>query len=158
MARGDDPRHHRLLGRQRITARFRAAATAPKIRSTALAEDVRVATDAPVDLSLAFISSGLTAATFFGVLWTVGGSLEFTLFGRHTELPGYLVIGVIVYSTIMTSLMLLMGRRMPGVIESKNQAEAEFRAAAEIMRGDHPETARRPRRRQMGAAAAARAS
>jgi ABC-type uncharacterized transport system fused permease/ATPase subunit len=103
-----------------------------------LAEDVRVATDAPVDLSLAFISSGLTAATFFGVLWTVGGSLEFTLFGRHSELPGYLVIGVIVYSTIMTSLMLLMGRRMPGVIESKNQAEAEFRAAAEILRGDHP--------------------
>jgi ABC-type uncharacterized transport system fused permease/ATPase subunit len=104
-----------------------------------LAEDVRVATDAPVDLSLAFISSGLTAATFFGVLWTVGGSLEFTLFGRPAELPGYLVIGVIVYSTIMTSLMLLMGRRMPGVIESKNQAEAEFRAAAEILRGDHPE-------------------
>jgi ABC-type uncharacterized transport system fused permease/ATPase subunit len=104
-----------------------------------LAEDVRVATDAPVDLSLAFISSGLTAATFFGVLWTVGGSLEFTLFGRHNELPGYLVIGVIIYSTIMTSLMLLMGRRMPGVIEKKNQAEAEFRAAAEILRGDHPE-------------------
>lgn len=104
-----------------------------------IAEDVRVATDAPVDLTLAFISSGLTAATFFGVLWTVGGSLEFQLFGHYTELPGYLVLGVIVYSTLMTSLMLLMGRRMQSVIESKNQAEAEFRAAAEVMRGDLPQ-------------------
>lgn len=104
-----------------------------------IAEDVRVATDAPIDLTLAFISSGLTAATFFGVLWTVGGSLEFWAFGRYVEIPGYLVIGVIVYSTLMTSMMLLMGRRMQNVIESKNQAEAEFRAAAEVMRGDQPE-------------------
>lgn len=110
-----------------------------------IAEDVRVATDAPIDLTLAFISSGLTAATFFGVLWTVGGSLELRLFGGYTEIPGYLVIGVILYSTIMTSLMLLMGRRMQSVIEGKNQAEAEFRAAAEVMRGDHPETPRQAR-------------
>ncbi|HEY0331308.1 MAG TPA: SbmA/BacA-like family transporter [Rhodopseudomonas sp.] len=105
-----------------------------------IAEDVRVATDAPVDLSLAFISSGLTATTFFGVLWTVGGSIEFQLFGHHHEIHGYLVLGVVLYSTLMTSLMLLLGRRMPGVIETKNQAEAEFRAAAEILRGDHAET------------------
>jgi ABC-type uncharacterized transport system fused permease/ATPase subunit len=55
--------------------------------------------------------------------------------------PGYLVIGVIGYSSLMTSLMLLFGRSMSGVIERKNQAEAEFRAAAEILRGDRQESA-----------------
>jgi putative ATP-binding cassette transporter len=100
-----------------------------------LAEDVRIATDAPVDMVLAFISSALTAVTFFDVLWNVGGDISFELLGRSLSIPGYLVIGVIVYSTIMTTLMLVFGQRMTGVIESKNQAEAEFRAAAEILRG-----------------------
>jgi ABC-type uncharacterized transport system fused permease/ATPase subunit len=105
-----------------------------------LAEDVRVATDAPVDLTLAFVSSGLTALTFFGVLWNVGGSLTVELFGRSLLIPGYLVLGVVAYSTVMTSLMLWFGRRMSGVIERRNQAEAEFRASAEIFRGDRVRT------------------
>jgi ABC-type uncharacterized transport system fused permease/ATPase subunit len=56
-------------------------------------------------------------------------------------IPGYLVLGVIAYSTAMTGLMMFFGRRMTGVIEAKNQAEAEFRAAAEILRGGRTETA-----------------
>jgi putative ATP-binding cassette transporter len=107
-----------------------------------IAEDVRIATDAPVDLVLAFISSALTAVTFFGVLWNVGGDIRFKVLGYSLSIPGYLVIGVIVYSTIMTTLMLVFGRRITGVIESKNQAEAELRAAAEIMRGGRTETRR----------------
>jgi len=106
-----------------------------------LAEDVRVATDAPVDLFLAFVSSGLIAVTFFGVLWGVGGSIDIEVLGRRIEIPGYLVLGVIVYSTLMTGLMLVFGRRLTSVIETRNQAEAEFRAAAEILRGGRAETA-----------------
>ena len=34
-----------------------------------IAVDVRIATDAPIDLALAFFSSIVTAITFFGVLW-----------------------------------------------------------------------------------------
>jgi ABC-type uncharacterized transport system fused permease/ATPase subunit len=42
-----------------------------------ISEDVRVATDPPIDLALAFLSSVLTAITFLRVLWSVGGSLVF---------------------------------------------------------------------------------
>jgi len=103
-----------------------------------LAEDVRVATDAPVDLILAFVSSVLTALTFFGVLWSVGGSIGVSVFGQHLDIPGYLVLGVIGYSSIMTALMLWFGRRMTSISEQRNQNEAEFRAAAEVMRGGRP--------------------
>ncbi|NVN84495.1 MAG: ABC transporter [Rhodopseudomonas sp.] len=106
-----------------------------------LAEDVRIATDAPVDLILAFISSGLISVTFFGVLWSVGGSIDVEVLGHSLSIPGYLVLGVITYSSVMTVLMLVFGRRLIGIIESRNQAEAEFRAAAEIMRGGRAETA-----------------
>jgi ABC-type uncharacterized transport system fused permease/ATPase subunit len=106
-----------------------------------LAEDVRIATDAPVDLTTAFVSSGLTALTFFSVLWSVGGSIDVEVFGHSIVIPGYLVLGVIGYSTVMTGLMMFFGRRLSGVIETKNQAEAEFRAAAEILRGGRNEPA-----------------
>ncbi|ABE39075.1 MULTISPECIES: SbmA/BacA-like family transporter [Rhodopseudomonas] len=103
-----------------------------------LAEDVRVATDAPVDLILAFLSSVLTALTFFSVLWSVGGSIVVSPFGHRIEIPGYLVLGVMGYSTLMTALMLWFGRRMTSISEQRNQNEAEFRAAAEVLRGGYP--------------------
>lgn len=96
--------------------------------------DVRIATDAPIDLSLAFFSSILTALTFFGVLWTIGGSIDVNAFGRSVTIPGYLVFGVVIYSGMITSLMIIFGHHLTSVIERTNQAEAEFRAAADTFR------------------------
>ena len=96
--------------------------------------DVRIATDAPIDLSLAFFSSILTALTFFGVLWTIGGSIDINALGRPVTIPGYLVFGVILYSGMVTSLMIIFGHHLTSVIERTNQAEAEFRAAADTFR------------------------
>lgn len=102
-----------------------------------IAVDIRIATDAPIDLALAFLSSLLTAFTFFGVLWSIGGSLDVPLFGMTLTIPGYLVLGVIVYSSAMSGLMVLVGHHMTGVIERMNQSEAEFRAAADAFRNEH---------------------
>ena len=96
-----------------------------------ISEDVRVATDPPVDLVLAFFASVLTAIVFLSVLWSVGGSIAFDAFGRSWTIPGYLVISVVIYSTLFSSAMLIVGRQLTGVIERKNQYEAEFRAAAD---------------------------
>lgn len=101
-----------------------------------ISEDVRVATDAPIDLVLAFLASLLTAITFMGVLWSVGGSLTFEAFGSAWTIPAYLVIGVIVYSTVFSTAMIIVGRRLTALIERKNQAEAELRAAADRLRQD----------------------
>ena len=101
-----------------------------------IAVDIRVSTDAPVDLALAFFSSLITAVTFFSVLWTVGGSIDITLFGLTLTIPGYLVIGVILYSTMMSGLMTVVGHHLASVIERLNQSEAEFRAAADAFRGE----------------------
>jgi putative ATP-binding cassette transporter len=96
-----------------------------------IAVDIRIATDAPVDLVLAFFSSLLTALAFFGVLWTVGGSIDVVISGRTLTIPGYLVLGVIVYSGTMSALMIVVGHHLTSIIERSNQAEAEFRAAVD---------------------------
>jgi vitamin B12/bleomycin/antimicrobial peptide transport system ATP-binding/permease protein len=99
-----------------------------------IAEDVRIATDAPVDFSLGILSAALTAVTFVGILWGVGGSLSFTWNGIDFYIPGYLVIAVVIYAGISSATMVAIGRSFIAVAESKNQSEAEFRYALTRLR------------------------
>ena len=109
-----------------------------------IAVDVRIATDAPVDLTLALFSSVLTSFTFFGVLWSIGGSVDVPAFGTVITIPGYLVFGVIIYSTAVTALMIFFGHHLTGVIERSNQAEAELRAAVDAFREANGQSKRPP--------------
>jgi ABC-type uncharacterized transport system fused permease/ATPase subunit len=106
----------------------------PQLAEYRITEDARIATDAPIDLLVGLLSSVLTAATFVVVLWTVGGSLEINAFGAMLKLPGYLVLASIAYAVFMTSVMILVGRRMADVIERKNQAESELKFAVTRLR------------------------
>jgi len=99
-----------------------------------IGEDVRVATEAPVELGVALFTSVLTAGTFFSVLWQIGGALEIAIGGSVVRIPGYLVLGVMSYAALFTFCMVMMGERLTGVIEDKNQAEAEFRAGMTLLR------------------------
>lgn len=99
-----------------------------------IAEDARVATDAPVDFAVGLVRAVLTAVLFIGVLWTVGGDIVVEGLGGTVTLPGYLVVGAVVYALSTTVGMLVFGRRLVQVIEDKNHAEAEFRRAASRLR------------------------
>lgn len=104
---------------------------APEYR---IAEDGRVATDLPVDLALGLLSSLLTAATFIGILWSVGGNLAIEAGDLTLTIPGYLVIGVIVYSIVVAAMMALIGRQLTHVVEENKRAEAELRATGTHLR------------------------
>ncbi|YBW41340.1 SbmA/BacA-like family transporter (plasmid) [Nitrobacter sp. TKz-YC01] len=106
-----------------------------------ISENVRIATDSPIDLIMALLSSVLTAAVFLSILWDVGGTLNFEAFGGVWSIPGYLVIGVIVYSMVFSGLMMLVGRNLSPVIERQLQAEAELRAAADALRQENGDEA-----------------
>jgi len=92
-----------------------------------IAEDLRIATDSPVDFIAGVSSALLSAATFIVVLWTIGGALTITLGGSTWTIPGFLVIAAIVYAAIASGSILTIGRRFVQISEDKNQAEAEFR-------------------------------
>jgi vitamin B12/bleomycin/antimicrobial peptide transport system ATP-binding/permease protein len=101
-----------------------------------IAEDARIATDAPIDFMVGLLASVLTAATFITVLWTVGGSIDLSLLGLGTRIPGYLVIAVVIYSALTTAAMMLIGGRMAAVIERKNEAESLLKSAVARLRED----------------------
>ena len=92
-----------------------------------IADDIRVATDAPVDFVTGITSALLSAATFIVVLWTIGGALTFTLAGTEITVPGFLVIAAVIYALLASGAMMLIGRGFVTASEKKNQAEAEYR-------------------------------
>jgi putative ATP-binding cassette transporter len=92
-----------------------------------IAEDIRVATDAPVDFATGIATAVLSAVTFIIVLWTIGGALSFHLDGITITIPGFLVIAAVIYAVFASGAMAFIGRRFVTVSENKNQSEAEYR-------------------------------
>lgn len=107
---------------------------APQNPEYRISEDLRVATDAPVDFAVGLFTAVLSAVAFIVVLWTIGGSLSFSLLGMNVTIPGFLVLGAIAYALLGTVSMLAIGRRFVAVAEGKNQSEAEYRYVLQRVR------------------------
>lgn len=137
-------------------ARLKFASGEHQMPEYRIADDARIATDLPLDLALGLLSSVLTAGTFIGVLWSVGGSLEIKAFGLEFTIGGYLVVAVVVYSLLLTAATLFVGGQLMQVLEANKTAEAELRAAGAALRatgeGDAPRQGVRDSRRAVGAA------
>ena len=94
-----------------------------------IAEDLRLACEAPVDFAAGIFSAVLTAATFIGVLWFIGGSLTISVGTATFTVPGFLVVAAVTYAVLASGSMAFIGRRFVASSERKNQAEAEYRYA-----------------------------
>ena len=113
----------------------RTAATISSISSAAIirirkggsTEDLRVATDAPVDFAVGMLHAALSALTFIVVLWTIGGALTITVGGAAVTIPGFLVIAAVLYAVVASGAMMFVGSSFVTVSEAKNQTEAEYR-------------------------------
>jgi vitamin B12/bleomycin/antimicrobial peptide transport system ATP-binding/permease protein len=92
-----------------------------------IAEDMRIGTDAPVDFAAGLLQAVLSALTFVVVLWTIGGALTIPVAGNEITIPGFLVIGAVIYAVIASGAMVIIGRRFVSSAEAKNQSEAEYR-------------------------------
>ncbi len=95
-------------------------ATTPESRIT---DDVRLATDPMVEFATGFLSSFMSAITFAGVLYFVGGSITI---GGWT-IPGYIAIAAVAYAGCISTAIFLIGRPLAKAIDDKNEAEAQFR-------------------------------
>lgn len=94
---------------------------------TRIAEDLRIATDSPVDFVSGVTSALLSAVTFIVVLWTIGGALVLPVGDRVITIPGFLVVAAVLYAATASGSIAAIGRRLVGISEDKNQAEAEYR-------------------------------
>jgi putative ATP-binding cassette transporter len=116
----------RLVGRWLEEGRFyRLSISAPNIDSPEfrIADDARMATEPVVNFASGIMNAVLTAAVFFGVLWTVGGSARIGDF----EIPGFMMIAAVIYAVLMSGSMVVFGKPLIAWIETKNATEARLR-------------------------------
>lgn len=92
-----------------------------------ISEDLRIATESPVDFIAGVLNAFLSASTFIVVLWTIGGALTLPIGGSSVTIPGFLVVTAVIYAAITSTSMVVIGRHFVHLSEEKNQAEAEFR-------------------------------
>jgi putative ATP-binding cassette transporter len=100
---------------------------APRNPEYLIAEDVRIATESPVDFLTGMVTAILSAATFIVVLWTIGGALTIHLGGTAITIPGFLVIAAVIYALAASGSMVIIGRSFIAAAQNKNQAEATYR-------------------------------
>ncbi|CAO3455220.1 Efflux ABC transporter, permease/ATP-binding protein [Azospirillum argentinense] len=92
-----------------------------------IAEDIRIATEAAIDLVLSLSYCALLLISFTNILWRLSGSPEVTLAGSTIHVPGYLLYIALVYAAVGTSIALLMGKPLVRAVNRRQGHEASFR-------------------------------
>ena len=88
-----------------------------------IAEDARVTVEPIVDLTIGFLTATITFIAFVGILWNLGGSI--TIAG--IDLPGFMVLGAIVYALSVSLLMMLVGSSFAQRVRDRSETEAQLR-------------------------------
>lgn len=99
--------------------------TSPEYR---VARDVQLAIEPLVDFAIGFFTAVVTASAFVGILWSVGGALEFQLGGANFYVPGYLGFAALGYTSVVGAITFFAGRQMVKCVAEKNEREAQFLA------------------------------
>ena len=116
----------RWLGQQRYY-RMGLDRTEPANPEYRIADDTRMATEPIVDFAIGLVLSLVSALTFVGVLWFVGGALTLHVGEATLTIPGYMVLAALVYGVSASLLMLWIGRLLPNEMARRNEAEAKLR-------------------------------
>jgi len=90
-----------------------------------IADDVRMAIDPLIDFAIGLLNASVSALTFIGILWGVGGGLAV----GGLWIPAYMVLAALLYGTLASAATLWIGRTLPRRVAEKNEAEARFRFA-----------------------------
>src|SRR5690606_20240539 len=104
-----------------------------------IADDVRWATEPVVDFAIGLLSALITIITFIEILWEIGGSITLPASLGSVTIPAYLVLAAITYAVLVSTLITLVGRRLPRLMAARNEAEARLRFSLMRIR-DHGET------------------
>lgn len=88
-----------------------------------IAEDIRVMTEAAVDLASTLFYCILLLITFVGILWSLSG--WFVIGG--VSIPGHLVLLAFIYAGIGAVVAFVLGRPLVSATDSRQNKEADFR-------------------------------
>ena len=92
-----------------------------------IADDIQLFVERTLNLSIQFLSSIVTLASFVVILWQLSEQAPLHLFGSQWQITGYLVWAAVIYAAIGTWLTHLVGRALIWLNFYQQRYEADFR-------------------------------
>lgn len=80
-------------------------------------------------LSMSFLHATTTLAMFSGILWSLGGALDFQVGGMDVSVPGYMVGIALAFAGAATWGAQMIGKPLPLIHTFRERYEADFRYA-----------------------------
>ena len=94
-----------------------------------ISEDISQFVSLTLQLIVGFLRQSITLVAFSFVLWGLSGEITFELGGNEIVIYGYMFWFTIVYSSVGTWLVHLVGRKLIGLEFNQQRYEADFRFA-----------------------------
>ncbi len=94
-----------------------------------IAEDIRIATEAAVDLFHSLTYCLLLLVSFIGILWGLSSTIPLQDIGLDFNLPGHMVWLAFLYSGIGSALAMFIGRALVSAADRRQTVEADLRYA-----------------------------
>ena len=92
-----------------------------------IAEDIRLTADQSINLLISLVSVIVNTVTYTVLLWTVSGTLDFTLADHSFSVTGYMVYAAYAYCFFHLWLSHWLGKSLIGLNMHKQTVEADFR-------------------------------
>jgi len=112
----------RWLGEQRYYKLAISDDTVTSIEGR-ITDDVRLAIEPVPDFVTGFFNAVLSALTFAGVLYFVGGSITI----GSVTIPGYIALAAVAYAIVVSSATVYIGNPLSSAVDRRNETEAQFR-------------------------------
>lgn len=90
-------------------------------------QDIHSFTSSTVTLVMGLLNSIVTLFSFTFILWTVSGSLSFTVASHQITIPGYMLWIAVLYAAVGTYLAYRIGRPLVGINFMQERYNASFR-------------------------------
>ncbi|MDO4770061.1 MAG: ABC transporter ATP-binding protein/permease [Brachymonas sp.] len=103
------------------------AASVPDNPDQRIQEDIARFTGSALGMSMGLLNATVTLVSFIGILWTVSGSISFTLGAQMVTVPGYMVWVALAYCAVGSVLAHFIGRRLIRLNFWQEWREADFR-------------------------------
>ena len=92
-----------------------------------IADDTQRFVEQTLTLGIGLLSAVVTLASFVFILWGLSNQAPLHLFGKDIAIPGYLVLGALVYAILGTVLTHVIGRPLVDLNFRQQRFEADFR-------------------------------
>ena len=92
-----------------------------------IAEDTQRFVEQTLALGIGLLSAVVTLGSFVVILWNLSNEAPLHLFGKDIPIPGYLVLGALIYALLGTLLTYLIGRPLVALNFQQQRFEGDFR-------------------------------